>query len=612
MEPALARVCGNCGRSPYAPHPLSPIPVRARSTEDFCAVVAADGRLLSTERGDAADVPEDLVHIAIGLLEDSVTETSFYWVPGDSTAFCRVTISVTQGTVGTGSATIAGTFDYGLPYGLTLRELDVLTLMTTGATNQELAGRLQLSVRTVTTHVDHVMRKLNVASRTSAAVLAVDEGLMRVPFPGGEEGFDLIRLGRARRQGMRQSAVRTARHSQRPLVIGAAFPMTGSGASDGEEMLSGTQLAIDELNARGGINGRRVEVDARNVDVLDAASIAHVFRSLAVSGVDALASGYFAHQDIAHEIAADAGIPYLHAATMRAMEQRVEAAQEKYGNVFQISPSDHHYAPRFVSSMSELRDNGRWSPSSNRLVVVQQAWSLTDLGVDDAREVAEAGGWHLDVLRLPADGSLISWADVADEIRRQEPAAVMLGHYFVEGTIAFVNEFLRDPSDTLLYCVYAPSVPEFRTRVPGGGNGVLWASVTGTYTDALSRAFVQRYRSRFGVTPGRSHAGIAYDRVQLLGKAWSQAQNPRDHRAVAKELRTTVHRGVNGGYFFGNRSQTASSYAGDAVDPSLSLAHLVFQIQDGRQRILSPSPYGEADFSPPSWLSRTHQVAEKR
>jgi predicted ATPase/DNA-binding CsgD family transcriptional regulator len=55
----------------------------------------------------------------------------------------------------------------GGPHGtLTRRELEVATLVAQGLTNRDIAGRLGVSVRTIDTHVDHVLTKLGFNSRT--------------------------------------------------------------------------------------------------------------------------------------------------------------------------------------------------------------------------------------------------------------------------------------------------------------------------------------------------------------------------------------------------------------------------------------------------------------
>jgi len=61
---------------------------------------------------------------------------------------------------------------------LSQRELDVLTLVVEGNSNQEIADRLILSVETVKTHMRHIMEKLSVSDRTQAAVKAMREGLV--------------------------------------------------------------------------------------------------------------------------------------------------------------------------------------------------------------------------------------------------------------------------------------------------------------------------------------------------------------------------------------------------------------------------------------------------
>jgi two-component system, NarL family, response regulator LiaR len=60
---------------------------------------------------------------------------------------------------------------------LTEREVEVLRLVAQGLTNDEIAGQLYLSERTVRTHVSHILDKLHLANRTQAALYALREGL---------------------------------------------------------------------------------------------------------------------------------------------------------------------------------------------------------------------------------------------------------------------------------------------------------------------------------------------------------------------------------------------------------------------------------------------------
>jgi len=64
------------------------------------------------------------------------------------------------------------------PFQLSAREVEVLRLIAAGRNNREIATELVLSVRTVDTHVEHILEKTQTANRTEAAILAYRSGLM--------------------------------------------------------------------------------------------------------------------------------------------------------------------------------------------------------------------------------------------------------------------------------------------------------------------------------------------------------------------------------------------------------------------------------------------------
>ena len=62
--------------------------------------------------------------------------------------------------------------------GLTDREKEILTFVAEGATNQEIAQKLYISVKTVQTHRAHIMEKLNLHDRTMLVRYAIRKGLI--------------------------------------------------------------------------------------------------------------------------------------------------------------------------------------------------------------------------------------------------------------------------------------------------------------------------------------------------------------------------------------------------------------------------------------------------
>jgi DNA-binding NarL/FixJ family response regulator len=61
---------------------------------------------------------------------------------------------------------------------LTARELEILRLLADGHTTRDIAGHLFISRKTVGTHIEHILRKLHVHSRTEAVARAYRDGLV--------------------------------------------------------------------------------------------------------------------------------------------------------------------------------------------------------------------------------------------------------------------------------------------------------------------------------------------------------------------------------------------------------------------------------------------------
>jgi DNA-binding NarL/FixJ family response regulator len=67
------------------------------------------------------------------------------------------------------------------PVALTNREVEVLRLLASGKSNKEIALELMVSETTIKTHVSSILLKLNLPSRTQAALYAIRIGLVTIP-----------------------------------------------------------------------------------------------------------------------------------------------------------------------------------------------------------------------------------------------------------------------------------------------------------------------------------------------------------------------------------------------------------------------------------------------
>ncbi len=492
------------------------------------------------------------------------------------------------------------------PYGLSLRELDVLTLLSAGLCNPDIGRYLFISPKTVAKHVENIFVKLQTQNRFHASLLASKQGLIRYPTPGKcQEGYStIINLElQATHQDKKQDYVLPARCllAPRPILIGIPLPLSGIGSSDGAEMLNGSAVAVHEINARGGIHGRPVKIFVTNYDIQDPFSIKAAYSDLINHEVDAISAGYSCVQKKIHTMVGDYGAPYLHAATLEDVVNEVRNCPTELGNIFQTCASDVKYGPGMARFITKLSVASAWQPIKKHITVLIPPWANLDIGLTETERILDRHGFSIDILSSIAIEKK-DWVGVCQELQRSSPGVVMLASYLAEDGIAFQEAFSDNPFPALIYMLYNPSAACFCSTLDAKAEGVIWATTSGIYTDHMGMNFRHSYAQIFGTPPGESHAGLAYDRVHILANTWARANNPRQFDKVINDLRSTVYRGVNGAYFFGNAGQAALSFPDDTKDMSISKAQLIFQIQAGRHRILSPTPYNDGKFILPPWF----------
>lgn len=579
---------------------------RSGSTSDWqdCVYVDAHGPCADQSGARVEDdvrFSHEIVNYARALLRSDIDDVRFIWIAG--TDWLLVSIRIETPTFAAARARIHSEV-IDPPFGLTSRELDVLTLVAAGLANETIGARLEISVRTVTKHIENIFGKTGLWTRTGLASFAMDRGMVRLPTPGGCDGITIApgRIESLTQNPLTSVAPKTRRLSPRPILIGMPLSLTGRGADDAQEMLNGATLAVEQLNRRGGVNGRALRLVTADTDLGQVKSLVEAHRSLIDLEVDAITAGYSCVDPAVQRLVGDFGGPYLHAATMDYAVKCVRNDFSRLGNIFQVCASDINYGPGLIRFLNGLEAHKQWEPDNRRIAVVQPPWPGLDIGLQNTNWGRGQREWSIELI-TDVPPSSESWDPVVDRLHRINPSVVVLASYFVEDGIAFQKAFMRRPIRSLVYKLYSPSAPAYLTELGGLADGVIWATTTGLYSDRIGQGFIESYRRRFDRDPGHSHASIAYDRVNLLAGTWSRVGGTRVFKTVIEDLRTTVHRGVNGSYFFGSEGQVGLAFPDDTQDPSISQAHLVFQVQNGRQRILSPHPYSNGMFIPPGWLA---------
>lgn len=154
----------------------------AESTPARRMLVRADGAVMERpEHGTPTpDVPRDVVVGVASSLRASALIVREGLVADPSGRLARIQLMQTRSPRLSHEPVVLATLRDAGPLALTLRETEVLTRLVGGGSNREIADDLQIAPRTVATHVEHLLQKLEVETRTAAAARAIEQGLVRL------------------------------------------------------------------------------------------------------------------------------------------------------------------------------------------------------------------------------------------------------------------------------------------------------------------------------------------------------------------------------------------------------------------------------------------------
>jgi branched-chain amino acid transport system substrate-binding protein len=97
-----------------------------------------------------------------------------------------------------------------------------------------------------------------------------------------------------------------------PIKVGTLMALTGPGAAMGTNMLQGLQMAIDDLNAAGGLVGRKIEVISIDDAAQPAQSVSAMTRLIHQDKVDIVIGGWGSATVLANlKVPEKAGVPYI-------------------------------------------------------------------------------------------------------------------------------------------------------------------------------------------------------------------------------------------------------------------------------------------------------------
>jgi branched-chain amino acid transport system substrate-binding protein len=304
-----------------------------------------------------------------------------------------------------------------------------------------------------------------------------------------------------------------------PILLGMLIPQSGSEAAIGPYMSNAAQLAVDEINAKGGVLGRQLELKTAD-DACDAQSAAAGANKLVTEEVDVSVGGYCSGATLPTlPIFGKANIPMIIPAA-----NSQELVDQKLKHVFLINGTGSQQAmsaekwitKQGAKSVALMHDNTSYSKD---IAVRTQA-------------LLEAPGGAEPVITEAVTPKESDYSANITNVLAKKPDFVYWTGYFQEGGL--IARQLRQAGYKGSIMVGDGSVSPKLMEIAGAeaAEGV-YATMTQT-PDTLEGAegWIAAYKKKYNADPG-PYSNHAYDAVRLAAEAVTKAGGTDGAKVIA-------------------------------------------------------------------------------
>jgi branched-chain amino acid transport system substrate-binding protein len=161
--------------------------------------------------------------------------------------------------------------------------------------------------------------------------------------------------------------------SKKPIILGVpTCQSAAAGVADDLDHWNGTTLAMEEINAAGGILGRPLQLFKTDVDKLSPESCQQAIATCIDAKVHAISNAFVFAPIPAMDESAKYKAPYLQGNTQRAATEAFKANPSKYSHIFQTDPSEVHYGYTYPLWLEAMEKSGQWKPKNRKVHIVQE------------------------------------------------------------------------------------------------------------------------------------------------------------------------------------------------------------------------------------------------
>ncbi|WP_245570215.1 ABC transporter substrate-binding protein [Bradyrhizobium ottawaense] len=393
-------------------------------------------------------------------------------------------------------------------------------------------------------------------------------------------------------------AVMPANGADKVAKIGVLAPLTGGSASEGNEMVNGAKLAADEINAAGGVAGYKLQVVVGDTQNQSADAVTSAIERLTGDrDLNAIFTAYASGSNFEIEIMAEKDMPYMLSANSAQTQTIISPHPDKFPTVWSTNASYDAYNTAMVPVLQEWAKGGKLKLPNRKVALISSDNPYSKTIMNGLKKSFEDAGWTVTSADLLPFGEIDNWRTFLAKVRQDNPAVIMNTDYQAGNAAKFLTQFLEQPTNSLVFIQYAPSVPEFLKLTGKQATGIIYnfiGSLLNTPKNPRAGEVIKKYKDKYGNEPGSVGPGL-YEQVMIYAEALAKVGDPTKRLAIGKAIGET-HRQTAGGMLSFD-PKTHLAVQGDNGFPIQ-----FFQIWDGKRILLSPKQYAEGEFRMPPWM----------
>ena len=373
--------------------------------------------------------------------------------------------------------------------------------------------------------------------------------------------------------------------SQDVLKFGIPLPLTGTNAKFGEIEKKSYEIALEEINAKGGIKGKKVVLEFEDSQGKPEISRSIVERLIDVRKQPVIFGEYSSSSSKAvAAVAEERKVPY-----MVVTGATDDITQQKYKYVFRMNPTNAYYATGLLSFFKEVV-----KPQS--IAILYESSDFGTSGAEDMVKQAQKVGIKVLVKEQYEKGA-VDFKPILSKVKAAKPDVIYMVSYVMDAAL-LMRQIKELRIDANLYAGGAAgfAIPEFIQNAKEASElavtATLWSPQV-AYPGA--KEYAEKYKKLYKDYPSY-HGAEAYAALYVIKDVLERAKTwkPDDIRAAFKATNMMTAFGPV-------RFEDKEGYTNQNF-----MDTLVMQVINGKHETIWPAKYANAKYvyPIPKWRDR--------